>query len=184
LQIRNTTDSYGVVAISLHWLLAAALFGQFALGIYMVDLDYYDPWYHKAPAWHVGLGVLISAFFLIRWFWRLSNPLPRLSGARWEQKAARAAHRLFYVLALLIVVSGYLISTAEGEALDVFGIFSVPATVQGLPDQADTAGAVHKWLAWTLMALVGLHSLAALKHQFIDRDGALLRIIRTHRRIE
>ena len=36
---------------------------------------------------------------------------------------------------------------------------------------------VHIWLNYTLLALVALHVLAALKHQLIDRDGLLARMI-------
>ncbi len=174
---RNTTGSYGFIAILLHWLLALLVLGQFALGLYMVGLDYYDPWYHRAPAWHNGLGVLIAGLFLMRFIWRLSNPLPQLYGVQWEQRAARLAHRLFYLLIALIVVSGYLIATAENQALDVFGLFSIPASVSDLPAQADVAGLWHRWLAWLLVGLTALHALAALKHHYMDRDSTLRRIL-------
>ena len=178
MPFRNTTEGYGLIAILLHWLLAALVLAQFALGLYMVGLDYYDPWYHRAPMWHNGLGVLIAGLFLIRFAWRLANPLPRLPGRPWEKLAARLAHRAFYVLAALIVVSGYLVATAENQPLDVFGMFSLPATVTGIPGQADVAGMWHRWLAWLLVGLTALHALAALKHHFIDRDSTLQRIVK------
>ena len=59
----------------------------------------------------------------------------------------------------------------------MFGLFSVPASIQGLPNQEDIAGEIHEILAWTLMGLVALHALAALKHHFIDRDATLLRML-------
>ncbi|MGA9917082.1 MAG: cytochrome b/b6 domain-containing protein, partial [Paraburkholderia sp.] len=36
---------------------------------------------------------------------------------------------------------------------------------------------VHVLLNYTLLALVAMHILAALKHQFVDRDGLLARMI-------
>ncbi|TCT19400.1 cytochrome b561-like protein [Thiobaca trueperi] len=75
------------------------------------------------------------------------------------------------------MASGYLISTADGRSLDVFGLFSVPAILTGLPDQADLAGEVHLVLAIALVTLAAVHALAALKHHFIDRDATLLRML-------
>ena len=42
---KNTPLSYGLVAIILHWLMALTIFGLFGLGLYMVELTYYDRWY-------------------------------------------------------------------------------------------------------------------------------------------
>ena len=41
---------------------------------------------------------------------------------------------------LALMVAGYLISTADGRPIDVFGLFNVPATLHDLPDQEDIAG--------------------------------------------
>jgi cytochrome b561 len=83
-----------------------------------------------------------------------------------------------YVLVFAIMLSGYLISTADGRAIEVFGWFAVPATLQGIDGQEDVAGDVHFYLAVTLMVIVGGHALAALKHHFIDRDPTLRRMLR------
>ena len=80
-------------------------------------------------------------------------------------------------LLLAVIVAGYLISTADGEPISVFGWFSVPATLSGLPDQADVAGEIHLYLAWALVVFAVLHALAALKHHFVDRDPTLKRML-------
>ena len=98
-------------------------------------------------------------------------------GHRWQQRAARAAHWVIYGLLLAIFVSGYLISTADGRAIDVFNWFSVPATLQGLENQEDIAGVVHEWLAWILMGLVLVHGLAAFKHHFVNKDNTLRKML-------
>ena len=45
LPLKNDPRRYGLVSIALHWLMALPIFGLYFLGEYMVDLDYYDPWY-------------------------------------------------------------------------------------------------------------------------------------------
>ena len=87
-----------------------------------------------------------------------------------------AAHRLLYLLPLLLVVSGYLISTADGRSIDVFGWFEVPATLQGIQGQEDIAGDVHFALAMLLLAVIMLHVMAALRHHLVHKDDTLRRM--------
>lgn len=177
--LRNTQDSYGLIAIALHWLVALAVFGLFGLGLWMTGLDYYNPWYHRAPELHKALGVLLFLILVLRLAWRILNPRPRPEPSLlpWERRASAVAHALLYVLPFAVTLAGYLIPTADGRPIDVFGLFAVPATLTGLPEQADRAGDIHLALAIALVALAGVHALGALKHHFIDRDRTLLRML-------
>jgi cytochrome b561 len=91
--------------------------------------------------------------------------------------AAHLGHLFIYVDLFLVMTAGYLISTADGVGIPVFGLFEVPALVSGIEDQAELAGTVHLYLAWVLVIFAGLHGLAALKHHFIDRDATLVRML-------
>lgn len=176
---RNTEQAYGVIAIALHWLVAIVVFGLFGLGLWMVELTYYDAWYRTAPTIHKSVGVLLFLVLALRLLWRLGNPRPSAepSLSRFERLASEVVHGLLYLLLFAVMVSGYLISTADGRPIDVFGLFQVPATLTGLPNQADLAGDVHLALAVTVIVLTSIHALASLKHHFIDRDRTLLRML-------
>lgn len=178
--LRNTIESYGLISILLHWLVALTVFGLIALGLWMVELNYYSPWYKLAPFWHKSIGLSLAAVLVARLLWRLTNPQPKIlpSHRRLEVRLAHAAHALLYFMLFAILISGYLISTAKGQGISVFGWFELPALITGLPGQADRAGAVHYWLAMGVLALVALHILGALKHHFIDRDTTLIRMLR------
>jgi cytochrome b561 len=78
---------------------------------------------------------------------------------------------------LALFISGYLISTADGRAIEVFGWFELPATLT-LVNQEDVAGVIHWGLAWTLMATVALHAVAAIKHHWLDKDKTLVRMLK------
>ena len=60
---KNTASRYGWVSLSLHWLMALAVIGMFALGIWMRQLSYYDPWYRDGPSIHKGIGILLFILF-------------------------------------------------------------------------------------------------------------------------
>lgn len=177
--MKNTARGYGWVTIVLHWLTAVTVFGLFGLGLWMTDLTYYDAWYQRAPAIHKGIGILLFLVLVGRAVWRALNVTPEHEpgASRSQRRTARTVHRVLYVLPFALMASGYLISTADGRAVEVFGLFAVPALVSDLPGQEDIAGAVHWYLALTLIGLVALHALAALKHHFIDRDRTLKKML-------
>ena len=176
---RNRNDRYGLVAILLHWWTALAVLVLFSLGLWMTSLDYYDPWYRSAPDIHRGLGVLVAITVVFRLAWRLRDrtPDPDPGHSLAERRIARFVHGLLYALLLLTGLAGYLISTADGRSVDVFGLFSVPATIHGLANQEDVAGTAHLTLAIALVSVAGIHALAALKHHILDRDRTLLRML-------
>ena len=178
MQFRNTSARYGLVSVVLHWLVALVVFGLFALGFWMVGLSYYDPWRQSAPDLHKSIGILLFAVMLLRVLWRQLNPAPAAlaSHGRLTRLASKLGHGVLYLGLFGVMISGYLISTADGRGIEVFGLFSVPATLTGISQQEDIAGAIHEYLAWGLVIFAGLHGLAALKHHFIDRDSTLLRM--------
>ncbi|HDP89272.1 MAG TPA: cytochrome b [Thioalkalivibrio sp.] len=178
MQWRNTPDGYGLVAIFLHWLVALAVIGLFVLGLWMVDLGYYDNWYRTAPFIHKSVGILLFMVVALRLLWRLTNPKPSPIGKPAERRLAQLVHLVLYGLLFAIMIAGYLISTADGRPIEVFGWFEVPATITGITNQEDIAGVVHLWLAWGLIGLVVLHALAALKHHFLNKDRTLRRMLR------
>ncbi|NRH26136.1 MULTISPECIES: cytochrome b [Pseudomonas] len=179
MQWRNSPTRYGFVSVSLHWLVALVVFGLFALGYWMVGLDYYSSWYTKAPDIHKSVGLILFAVMVLRVIWRWVSPPPGhlASHGPLTQKATRFGHAFLYLGLFVLMISGYLISTAEGRGIPVFGWFEVPATLTSIPNQEDVAGLVHEYLAWALVIFAGIHGLAALKHHFIDRDTTLTRML-------
>jgi len=177
MELNNSQQHYGLIAILLHWGMAVVIIGLYFLGLYMVDLTYYDELYQIAPDIHRSLGLIMVAFLLLRWYWRLRSVRPAISGKSWEKTAALWAHRMFYILILVALISGYLISTADGQSVSIFGWIDIPATFYGYANQEDIAGDVHEILTHLLMLLVAIHTSAALKHHFIERDTTLLSML-------
>ena len=179
MQLRNSSSRYGWVSIFMHWGVALVVFGLFALGLWMVGLDYYSSWRKEAPDLHKSIGLVLLGVMVLRVLWRfISPPPPTLqSYSRMTRIGAKFGHGFLYLALFAVMLAGYLISTADGVGIPVFGLFEVPALVSGLPDQADTAGVIHFYLAWVLVIFSGLHALAALKHHFIDRDATLTRML-------
>lgn len=189
---------YSAVAITLHWLIAVAILSMIPMGWWMSDAIT-EPG-SQALAYrvfqiHKSVGFLILALTVLRIVWRLTHPVPALPGAMkgWEQFAARATHLAFYALMLGLPLTGWVyVSTGWAVATDTplavasswFGLFTVPhlpfiehASEAVRRATAWMAMGAHSKLAWAAIILVAMHVGAALKHQFLDRDGVLSHMI-------
>ena len=182
--LKNSKAGYGLIAIIIHWFMAITILYTFGLGLYMVDLTYYDSWYKGSLDLHKSLGLTLFFVYLIRIIWRFVNVSPEsAAGPKWEQRAAHVMHIGLYVMMVCLFITGYLISTADGRSISVFGLLDVPGLGSIIDNQEDIAGEIHEILAFILIGMVILHVLAALKHQFINKDGILMRMVKPQNQV-
>lgn len=173
---------YTAVAIALHWLLALALLAIFGLGLYMADLPF-SPARLKLYNWHKWAGVCILLLSVARLAWRLTHRPPALPAAvvrampGWQMQAYHATHHLMYALFFIVPLLGWAYSSAAGFPIVLFGQIPLPDFVGADKALADVIKPLHQLSAWALMGLAALHVAAALKHQWLDRDGLLLRML-------
>jgi cytochrome b561 len=177
-----TDARYGWLAIVLHWLLALAIVGTFGVGLYMHDLPF-SVTRVKLFNWHKWAGMTILALSTLRLLWRLSHRPPPLSAAvlatmpRWQQGAHHGTHLAMYLLFFAVPLFGWAYSSAAGLQIVWFGVLPLPDL---LPVNKDLGNLMlkplHRAAAYMLAGLVLLHVAAALKHQFVDKDGLLLRM--------
>lgn len=154
----------------LHAVMALLIPGLFGVGLWMVDLDFYHSWYHRAPDLHKAVGTIVALLLVPRLLMLLVKKPAQ------PQLLVKLAHASMYGLLVLVLMSGYFIATAEGQGIDVFGLFAVPAMPLSIENQADIAGLIHLWSAWALIVLTVLHLIAALKHAWIDKDDTMQRM--------
>ena len=168
---------YTPVAIALHWLLALAIVGALGVGLYMTSLPF-SPLRLKLYNWHKWAGVSILTLSALRLLWRLTHRPPAdIPMPAWQQSAAHATHRLLYVLFFAVPLAGWAYSSAAGFPIVWFGKIPLPDLVGKDKALAEALGEAHELAAYVLAVLVVLHAAAALKHQWLDRDGLLLRMM-------
>ena len=159
---------YGAVSIALHWLTAFLVIAIFALAL--------APGVIKGSiALHGTLGVLLLALVPLRAAWRmLEGPAAECSGeTRALKLVAKAVHGSLYLLVVGVAVLGLVYVDAKGVPFKFFGT-TLPQIVYFSRDFAQSIYAVKTWLAYTLLALIGLHAAAAIAyHHYIRRDRVL-----------
>jgi cytochrome b561 len=168
---------YSAIAIILHWVMALLIFATWSIAIAIDDMPL-SPTRITGLSWHKWLGVTIFFLVILRLLWRATHPVPPLAHQMpaWQEKAMQLTHLALYLLMLAIPVVGWLMSSAKGYTVNYFGLFELPDLVGKDKALGHQLKEIHELLANGLMVLVGLHIMAALKHQFIDRDGLLGRM--------
>jgi cytochrome b561 len=162
----------------LHGALAASVLALLGLGAWMVTLNFYHPWYHRSLEWHKAGGMLALGLIGLKLLWRvLHPPLPLAKSlAGLQRRAAQSAHAALLLLALVVPLTGYAISTSTGEGIDFFGLGVIPDLLPRSTQIRDWATALHAWLAYGMAAVIAVHAAAALKHGLWHRDGTLRRM--------
>lgn len=168
--------------MAMHWLLAIALTGLFVLGVYMADLPF-SPARLKLYNWHKWAGVTILLLSVLRLVWRLTHPAPALPVAieaampAWQRMAHHGTHHALYALFFVVPLVGWAYSSAAGFPVVLFGVLPLPDFVSTDKALAELIKPWHEISAFAMGALVLAHVGAALKHQFIDRDGLMQRML-------
>lgn len=184
---------YGGVAMLLHWLIAACVLALAGLGLVMVRGGLQLQTKIALYQLHKSLGATVLALMLLRILWRLTHrppPLPTSMPA-WERAAAHTTHAVLYLLLVLVPISGWVM--VSGSPIPVptrlFWTVTVPHLEPFASWPAEIRRAwspalkqVHLVMAVTLLALIVLHVLAALRHHFVLKDDILRRMLPSRQR--
>lgn len=168
---------YDVVAMALHWVIAILMIVMIFFGEDLMEED----GGMLLPSLHVSIGATVLVLSVLRLLWRVMNPPPPLPAgmAPWEHTVSKLTHVLFYVLMIGLPLTGWLAfpeflrEEASMSGVNIFGVFGVPLA----PNLGELPKVIHEIGSKVAMVLVFLHVVAALKHQFIDRDGVLRRML-------
>ena len=178
MALRNTSEAYGSVAKFLHWAIVLLIVPQYFLADAADELEA-GAEKLQLLNWHKSLGLTVLLLALVRIAWKVINrphPAP-LGDVIWQRKAATAGHVLLYALILLQPVTGWIMSSAAGSPISLFGWVSFPALVAKDHALHETFEAVHESVFYVLLAVALVHIAAALYHHWVLKDNVLRRML-------
>jgi cytochrome b561 len=178
MQIRNTTEQFGVVARTLHWLTLVLLIGAFTLAVSMVNMPF-SPRKLEFYSWHKWVGVTIFLVALLRLAWRFANPVPQPPDGtpHWQRRLAGLSHAALYAILLIMPVTGWIMSSALNLPVVYLGLIHIPSPFGVDRALGEAMKVVHLSLAVALLVLVSIHILAALYHHLVLRDDVMRRML-------
>jgi cytochrome b561 len=171
----NQVLRYGNGAIVLHWLMFVLVSAAAFLGLM------HDSWPDKTQAFwiniHALVGLTVWIFLIVRIMYRLQHTPPLLpaDAGEFSRRVSGPVHFLMYALLFIIPIIGVVTFIWHGRAFD-FGLFQVDFGVKKNRAIFNPTEDAHGYLAFALFGLIVIHILAALWHQFIRRDGVMLRM--------
>jgi cytochrome b561 len=162
-------------AMVLHWIMAVLIVVVGVLGLL------HDSWPRGSQAFwinvHALIGLLVWVLIVVRLWWRRTHPPPALPPevGVLPRQLSSAVHLLLYLLVFVTPLVGIVTFIWHGRAFD-FGLFRVDFGVHKNRAIFHPTEEIHGYLAYTLFALIGIHLLTALWHQFVRRDRLLQRM--------
>ena len=121
----GSVSRYDAGSIALHWLIAGLIVLQLGLGWTMNELvPDHSPVQAQIEGVHISVGATILILTLIRIGWRLAHPAPPLPTdmPAWERIFARTTHVVFYLLLLVLPLTGWAIVSVRPDPMHVWGI--------------------------------------------------------------
>jgi len=177
MALRNTPTSFGSLARSLHWGMAALIIVSLAL-IELTDLAPKGSALRAGMrSWHAQIGLVVLALVWFRLFWKVTNAEPAIvpPPEPWQVRAAHAVEWMFYALMIVQPVLGIVMMQADGKVVSLLG-FAFPVFVAADRTWAHQLEDVHAWIGNVMMLLIGIHIAAALWHHHVRHDNALARM--------
>jgi cytochrome b561/polyisoprenoid-binding protein YceI len=167
---------YHRAAMTLHWLLAALLAFQFALGLRLEGIAVLSDRFN-AYQLHKSVGILILLLSLLRLALRYILPRPAPADGGAKGLAAKLTHSLFYAVMIGGPLTGWaVVSTAKVKLPTVlFGLVPWPHLPLSAAMQ-EPAELAHSVLVWLLPALIALH-LAGVAWHWRQSDGVTQRMV-------
>ena len=185
---------YDKVAMILHWVVAAFIILAVCAGLAAANAD--DADVARLTNLHKSFGLTALALILVRIYWRLRHkppPLPR-TYSQLEKKGAHFAHFLLYAVMLALPLTGYIHDSAWKLAathpIILYGLVHFPRIgfIESMDPATklkihDTFSAAHTYLGYIIYGLFALHLIGVAKHQAVDHEPELQRMLpETYRR--
>lgn len=173
---RGRDRGYNTAAKTLHWLIAGAIVVQVFLGWWMNEwVPDHSKIQDQIQTVHISLGVTILLLVLIRIAVRLIWPPPPLPVGTpgWAKVGAMASHTIFYLLMVILPLTGWIIVSLETDPIHLWGLPwprlpFVHAIFGQHPTKATHHAIMHIHvfiLMWILVVTFALHVAAAVWHQ-------------------
>lgn len=174
----NTTDRYGALSITLHWVMVLLLVAVYAF----INLADVFPKGSDArnlmKTWHFMLGLSVLALVLIRIVVNITRTAPRImpNPPAWQKLSAKAMHLGLYALMLVLPIAGWLMLSTRGQPIPFFGL-QLPSLLAENKNLANNIKELHEAGGTIGYFLIGLHALAGLYHHYVAKDNTLLRML-------
>ena len=176
--MKDTFEKFTLTTVSLHWIIAIGIIAMLAFGLVIEDMPR-SPEKGELIGLHKSFGVLIFVLAVARIGWRVRNkfPEPLSLMPNWQEKLAKITHWVLILGTVLMPISGVFMSIGGGHSVGIFGLELIAGSEDKIEVLSEIGKVMHGLGGKLLIGFIILHFAGALKHQFIDKDGTLQRML-------
>lgn len=178
MSLTKTQKRFGSISRFIHWVIAFLFLFQYGIALVMTELSEKDPYHELFFMLHESVGITILFLAVFRIIWRKITPLPTWPETMtdFDKKLFSFAEYGLYVIMLLMPLSGYVLTMAEGEEFKFFGLFDMPDLV-GKSEVLEEIGVyLHKITGFVIVGLVGSHVTLVLRQHLNFKENFLRRM--------
>lgn len=176
--MKDTHEKFSKPTVLLHWIIAIPFIAMLIIGLILDEMEK-GPNKFELIGTHKSVGVLIFVLAVVRILWRMKNkfPKPLSEMPNWQKGLASTAHWVLIIGTVMMPISGIVMSIGGGHSVGIFGVELI--TGSGVENNLmDKTGHIMHGLGSKLILLfLVLHIVGAIKHQYMDKDGTLSRIL-------
>ena len=184
MQWTNSSSRYGPMTKLLHWTIFLLLLYQYVVAMNMIRMARTDTALGGFSQdtlynWHKSVGLVLLLLAFARYTWRRTTPLPDWAPTltSFEKKATHWIERVLYICMFVMPIAGFIYVMAGGYGVMLFGRWPLPNALDGIDWLAETGRITHRVTAIVFVAAWLAHLTLVLKHQFVNRDGFLRRML-------
>ncbi len=170
-------ERYGVVARLFHWVVVLMVAIMLPVGIAMTSYGF-EEIRDELFILHKGTGAVLLVVVLARLVWRVvaGAPDPPPHWSQLQRRLVALTHGTLYILLLTMTVTGYVRTVGGGFPIELLEALGIPPLIPEIGDTAETVAVVHKFTAYALTGLVGVHVARVFHDQWVEKKEALKRM--------
>ena len=179
--MRDYAEKFSTPTVWLHWIIAIGMIAMLAFGLYIEEQPR-SPDKGQLLGLHKSFGLIIFVIAVTRISWRYKNKFPKPLSLmpRWQKKLAKVTHWVLIIGTVLMPVSGIIMTVGVGHSVAFFGLELISGSGEKTESLAQLGHIMHGLGSKLIILFVVLHVVGAVKHQFIDKDGTISRMLGKH----
>ncbi len=170
--------AYGKFDKFIHWLMAINIGLTLVFSKGMTSLPDAERFAEYTD--HAASVTTIMICLIIRAIWRMKEGFPLLPETmeHWQKLAAKGVHYGLYAALFAQVAIGVLLASTVRSDFVAPG-YNINYTAFDLVDDDwhDSLLSAHLFMYWTIVGLLVVHVVAAIKHHYVDKDDVLRRML-------
>ncbi|MCL1127756.1 cytochrome b [Shewanella surugensis] len=175
LSNKNESQEYDFLSKLFHWFMAIIIVYTMLAGFSLHIIDEHSSLWFFISQLNISLAFLSALIFIPRWVWSFFRTEPaQVTMPTLQRNVANMFHSLLYLLMFFVYITGFLMLS---EPVVILGHLNYVNPLIQHDNICDLFFIFHRFSCYFLFFLIIIHVLAVIKHQYIDKNHLLNKML-------